>query len=195
MQQEASVQVGLLDWSEVLGIASLTGWDSQAIARTAQRCATLFGEGMTFRSFDERLAMKPAARPIHYDVSTIPEPDDLEMEGGQRPYFQKGMLNCPHTDCPDHNRKFKISYRVIEHVQRIHGYDPRTNNSDNEEGRMFGGVHTDGFLLPIHAQQGWLGGGRMKSAAENDKKKMKREEQGKEESGSDSPILVESSPQ
>jgi hypothetical protein len=195
MQQEASVQVGLLDWSEVLGIASMAGWNSQAIARTAQRCATLFGEGMAFRSFDERLAMKPVARPMHYDVGTIPEPGDLDMEVEKRPFFQKGMLNCPHTDCLDHNRKFKISYRVIEHVQRIHGYDPRTNNSDTEEGRMFGGVHTDGFLLPIHAQQGWLGGGRMKYTRENDNKRTKSEEQEKEEKGSDSPILVQSPPQ
>jgi hypothetical protein len=195
MQQEASVQVGLLDWSEVLGIASMAGWNSQAIARTAQRCTTLFREGMAFRSFDERLAMKPVARPMHYDVGTIPEPGDLDKEGEMRPFFQKGMLNCPHTNCPDHNRKFKIPYRVIEHVQRIHGYDPRMNNSDKEEGRMFGGVHTDGFLLPIHAQQGWLGGGRMKYTRENDNKRTKSEEQEKEEKGSDSPILVKSPPQ
>jgi hypothetical protein len=193
MQQEASVQVGLLDWSEVLGIASMTGWNSQAVARTAQRCAALFGEGMTFRSFDERLAMKPVAEPVQYELNTLSRRDDLGMENGKRPFFQKGMLNCPHTDCPDHDRKFKISYRVIEHVQRIHGYDPRTNDSDNEEDRTYGGVHTDGFLLPIHAQRGWLGGGRAKSAAEKGNAGAKKEKK-EEESGSISPILVESSP-
>jgi hypothetical protein len=194
MQQEASVQVGLLDWSEVLGIASMTGWNSQAVARTAQRCAALFGESMTFRAFDERIAMKPVAEPVQYDLNTLSGRDDMGMEGKKRPFFQKGMLNCPHIECPDHDRKFKISYRVIEHVQRIHGYDPRTNDSDNEEGRTYGGVHTDGFLLPIHAQQGWLGGGRAKSAAEKSNERAKKEKQEKEESGSNSPILVESSP-
>jgi N-terminal acetyltransferase B complex catalytic subunit len=45
---------------------------------------------------------------------------------------------------------------------RNHGYDPRTNDSDNEE-RTHGGVHIDGFMQPITAKQGWLGHGRSKA--------------------------------
>ena len=55
-----------------------------------------------------------------------------------------------------------MSYRVIEHCMRNHGYDPRTNDSDNEE-RTYGGVHIDGFMQPITAKQGWLGHGRSKA--------------------------------
>jgi N-terminal acetyltransferase B complex catalytic subunit len=51
---------------------------------------------------------------------------------------------------------------VIEHVKRVHGYDPRTNDSDNEDRRV-GGVHRDGFLQPVTAKQGWIGAGRTKS--------------------------------
>lgn len=51
---------------------------------------------------------------------------------------------------------------------RIHGYDPRTNDSDNEE-RQHGGVHTDGFLQPITAKQGWLGHGRSKAGGKKRK--------------------------
>lgn len=41
-----------LDWSSVLGIASLTDWDAAIVQKAATRCASLFGEGMAFRKFD-----------------------------------------------------------------------------------------------------------------------------------------------
>jgi N-terminal acetyltransferase B complex catalytic subunit len=51
---------------------------------------------------------------------------------------------------------------------RVHGYDPRSNDSDNEE-RTHGGVHIDGFLQPITAKQGWLGHGRSKAGGKKRK--------------------------
>ena len=45
---------------------------------------------------------------------------------------------------------------------RSHGYDPRTNDSDNEE-RGEGGVHINGYLRPINAKTGWLGRGSGRS--------------------------------
>ncbi|KAF2192322.1 hypothetical protein K469DRAFT_716842 [Zopfia rhizophila CBS 207.26] len=165
-------QAGLLDWSEVLGIASMTGWNERAVARTAQRCATLFGEGMSFRTCDEGLAMKAPAEPVHYTPDMIPDLSATMGGTPKRPLFEKGMVHCPHTDCWGHDKEFKLPYRVIEHVKRIHGYDPRTNDSDNEE-RKCGGVHIDGFLQPISAKQGWLGKGRSKSAGERPKRKRR----------------------
>lgn len=44
---------GLRDWSDVLGAAALAGFSSEAIARTTQRCADLFGEGMVMRKLNE----------------------------------------------------------------------------------------------------------------------------------------------
>ncbi|KAF2709774.1 hypothetical protein K504DRAFT_379772 [Pleomassaria siparia CBS 279.74] len=196
MDKKTSTQIGLMDWSEVLGIASMTGWNERAIARTAQRCATLFGEGMSFRSLDEGLATKPASEPIHYNASTIPGPDSLNTKDilpEKRPFFPKGSITCPHTDCTRHKDPFPISYRVIQHIQRVHGYDPRENDSDNEQGRKYGGVHTDGFLLPINARQGWLGGGRAKSSTEQRPHRMKGNAE-KEEKGSEPPVLVKTSP-
>ncbi|MCJ1245223.1 hypothetical protein MMC30_002425 [Trapelia coarctata] len=43
------MRLGLRDWSDVLGIAALQGWDSAVIDAAARRCASLFGEGMDFR--------------------------------------------------------------------------------------------------------------------------------------------------
>ncbi|KAF2632530.1 hypothetical protein BU25DRAFT_405863 [Macroventuria anomochaeta] len=167
-------RAGLMDWSEVLGIAAVKGWDQKALARTAERCAAWFGESMSFIPFHEDLATKSAAVPIQYTPSSIlaPEPSIIGAPlPRKRPYWQAGAIRCPHTDCYGHHKDFEMSYRVIEHCMRIHGYDPRFNDSDNEE-RTHGGVHIDGFLQPITAKQGWLGHGRSKAGG----KKRKTEE-------------------
>jgi hypothetical protein len=149
---------GLIDWSEVLGIASMTGFNEKAVARTAQRCAALFGEGMSFRLFDESLAMKPIPEPIEYTPATIPSPDILDIQGStaipKRPYFEPKTLYCPHTDCWSHTKPFAYAYRVVEHIVRVHKYDPRKKETA-VGGEMYGGVHRDGFLQPISAKQGW----------------------------------------
>ncbi|KAF2738469.1 hypothetical protein EJ04DRAFT_428980 [Polyplosphaeria fusca] len=168
-------QTGLMDWSEILGIASMIGWDKEAVARAAQRCATLFGESMSTRAFAENTTSQAIAEVVHYAPSSIPgsaatSPTDPPSK---RPYFEKGTLRCPHTDCWGHEKEFQIPYRVVEHIQRVHGYDPRINNSDNEE-RKHGGVHIDGFLQPIYAKQGWLGSGRSKSADSRGGRRSKR---------------------
>ncbi|KAF1838570.1 hypothetical protein BDW02DRAFT_391108 [Decorospora gaudefroyi] len=167
---------GLLDWSEVLGLAAVQGWDKGAIARTAQRCATLFGESMSFQPFHEALASKPATEPVQYTPSLVPAPNTLsisEPPAAKRPYFQAGTLRCPHTDCFGHEKDFALPYRVVEHCVRVHGYDPRTNDSDNEE-RTVGGVHIDGFLQPVTAKPGWIGNGRGKFGKESKKARKKQ---------------------
>ncbi|KAF5002185.1 hypothetical protein FGRMN_561 [Fusarium graminum] len=44
---------GLRDWSDVLGAAAIAGFSGDVIARTARRCADLFGEGMVVRTLNE----------------------------------------------------------------------------------------------------------------------------------------------
>ncbi|KAL8708614.1 MAG: hypothetical protein Q9220_006550 [cf. Caloplaca sp. 1 TL-2023] len=44
---------GLRDWSDIIGVASMCGWDPDVIARATARCSDLFGEGIIFRTFDE----------------------------------------------------------------------------------------------------------------------------------------------
>ncbi|KAL8792250.1 MAG: hypothetical protein Q9195_005129 [Heterodermia aff. obscurata] len=43
-----------LDWSSVLGFASLSGWDAAVVQRAGERCGAVFGEGMAVRRFDVR---------------------------------------------------------------------------------------------------------------------------------------------
>ncbi|KAL8684527.1 MAG: hypothetical protein Q9224_006294, partial [Gallowayella concinna] len=45
--------LGLRDWSDVLGIASMCGFPSEVVTKTATRCSKLFDEGMVFRTLHE----------------------------------------------------------------------------------------------------------------------------------------------
>ena len=72
--QDKELREGLLDLSDVLGLAAVKCWHIGAIARTAQRCAALFGESMSFIPLDESLASKAVPESVHYTPSTIPTP-------------------------------------------------------------------------------------------------------------------------
>ncbi|OJZ87292.1 hypothetical protein ASPFODRAFT_159845 [Aspergillus luchuensis CBS 106.47] len=47
------IRLGIRDWSEVLGVASMIGWPPAVVMRTAQRCSALFGEDMAFQVLKE----------------------------------------------------------------------------------------------------------------------------------------------
>lgn len=183
-------RAGLMDWSEVLARAAAQGWSTGAVSRTAQRCAALFGESMSFVPLEERLATKPTAEPVLYTPTTVPAPD-LFRDGtapAKRPYFSAGTLRCPHVDCYRHQVDYDSSHRVVQHCIREHGYDPRTNDSDNEE-RSVGAVHIDGFSQPISRQRGWMGRGKSRANSENRQPKKEDEEEGQD---ADHAMVIES---
>ncbi|RFU76388.1 hypothetical protein TARUN_5880, partial [Trichoderma arundinaceum] len=69
-QERRLRRLGLRDWSDVVGAAALAGFSHQVIARTAKRCANLFGEGMVVRRLDE----VPASRgPAFHTMDYRPE--------------------------------------------------------------------------------------------------------------------------
>ncbi|GJC84932.1 hypothetical protein ColLi_07770 [Colletotrichum liriopes] len=49
---------GLRDWSDVIGAAALAGFKPEVVARAAQRCADLFGQGMEMQTILEGPASK-----------------------------------------------------------------------------------------------------------------------------------------
>ncbi|KAF2815218.1 uncharacterized protein BDZ99DRAFT_409007 [Mytilinidion resinicola] len=155
------------DWSEVLGLASMTGWDPAVIDRAAKRCSALFGESMDFRTLQEGDSLKAPEDPIAYTPNLTLAPQTSNPNDGgiledssslaePRPYWPPGTQSCPHTDCWGNKQQFKMPYRAIEHCIRVHKYDPRVEK--REASPMLGAVHVDGFLQPIHKQHGWRGG-------------------------------------
>ena len=107
------------DWSEVLGIASLVGWDAAVVDRAARRCASLFGEGMEFRTISKSDSDKKAnggapsaqapGESRHLDFIVDDEP-------AASPY------NCPVEDCNRHEQPYPLAWRWREHLKRKHNY-------------------------------------------------------------------------
>lgn len=56
-------QYALRDWSDVMGMALLKGWNTQTVARASERCARLFGQNMAFRTFHQGIDRKITAQP------------------------------------------------------------------------------------------------------------------------------------
>ncbi|KAL2358785.1 hypothetical protein BJ546DRAFT_833252 [Cryomyces antarcticus] len=156
-------EIGLRDWSDVIGMASIIGWDPKIIDRAARRCASLFGEGMSFRTLHEGDRLACETQPVEYLPDMAPpleslvehEEKDLRRASvSDRAFLDADTLNCPHTDCPKHNKIFPQRFRLVQHIQRAHKYDPRLEPEMDE---MYGGVRVDGYLRPVEAKVGWRG--------------------------------------
>jgi hypothetical protein len=155
-------QLGPRDWSDVLGIASLTGWNSDVVERATMRCTQLFGEGMSFTTFSENQGDKPIPEPVHY------HPNYRSSLGVEVPWVLE-TLQCPHADCSrSHSVIFSERYRLVEHIRKVHKWDPITEQMPKT---MVGSVHLDGFMQPIHARQGWRGKDQKRSEVRGVKRK------------------------
>lgn len=161
---DVAERLGLMDWSEVLGTASLLGWNSAVIDRAASRCAELFGEGMSFRTLVEGEAPGAATEAAHYIPRAMSSTDgarELHADSITAPSHEAEVgwtlesLICPHLACPRHTNPFPATHRLAEHIRRIHEEDPYSLKGFVAE--LCGGVHVDGFLQPIHARRGWRG--------------------------------------
>ena len=82
-------RLGLRDWSDVLGLASLTGIDSTVVGRAASRCAGLLGEGMSFRTMyegpgndRETVYLPHGSTSNEPKALEEPEREDVVMHGG-----------------------------------------------------------------------------------------------------------------
>lgn len=119
------------DWSEVLGIASVTGWNPAVIERAAKRCSALFGERMTFRTMPETAAGKAADRLAEYVPEMIPDfdvfddvEDELEPEAQEQPSYNiENGFKCPEESCPQRNRLYEKRFMIRQHLRRVHKYD------------------------------------------------------------------------
>ncbi|KAJ9626901.1 hypothetical protein H2203_003357 [Taxawa tesnikishii (nom. ined.)] len=146
-------RTGLRDWSEVLGLAAMTGWDSEVIERATQRCTALFGEGMTFRKIPEFASnkAKKGLKIVEYKPDTIPplgalaEVEESSADEVDQPQNLAGYV-CPHELCPRHIKPFDKGFRFREHLRRAHGYSNEEieeveNDMEQRGGRPLGKGH------------------------------------------------------
>lgn len=114
------------DWSEVLGFASLTGWDSAVIDRAAKRCAALFGERMVIRTMSESAAGKATDSIKEYKpemISDIESSDEEEEEDEQEEEVSSAIgFNCPEQLCPQHRRFYVKRWQIRQHLRHTHKY-------------------------------------------------------------------------
>ncbi|KAL8977324.1 MAG: hypothetical protein Q9205_006847 [Flavoplaca limonia] len=61
--------LGLRDWSDVLGVASVSGLPPDVVARTAERCSNLFEESIVFRTLYEG---KKSFSEVKYAPDVVP---------------------------------------------------------------------------------------------------------------------------
>ncbi|OLN84319.1 hypothetical protein CCHL11_05891 [Colletotrichum chlorophyti] len=87
---------GLRDWSDVIGAASLSGFGPDVVARAAQRCADLFGQGMEIQTLAEGPATKgPRPQTTRYlpaHRARAPSPWSSDSEN-DRPTARRRTLN------------------------------------------------------------------------------------------------------
>lgn len=100
------------DWSEVLGMAPLVGWDPAVVRRAADRCSLLFGESMAFAELGKRPMAEDGANAQAGNGFIVEEEEEVE-----------GYC-CPVESCLRHTQPWplKMTYRWREHLKRVHKY-------------------------------------------------------------------------
>ncbi|KAK5126786.1 hypothetical protein LTR85_009720 [Meristemomyces frigidus] len=119
-------ELGLRDWSEVLGIASLVGWDQAVVDRAARRCAALFGEEMSIRSMPETSVDHTGDRTVRYVPDMVPAESETESEVSEAAdevaseTTDATIWFCPYERCGRHHKAFEKGWRWREHLRRTH---------------------------------------------------------------------------
>lgn len=119
-------RLGLRDWSDVLGIAAMTGLPNAAVMRASRRCADLFGEDMFFRNMDDselRLERPEGEGPRWKYVDDTDDEIHTARPGTNPPDKEKSKLYyavCPVTDCPRHTKGFSRTWNLNQHLKIKH---------------------------------------------------------------------------
>ncbi|KAK2809189.1 hypothetical protein FQN50_004025 [Emmonsiellopsis sp. PD_5] len=132
-------KLGLRDWSDIVGIASMTGWPSSVVMRTAQRCSQLFGEDMAFRTLNEgKLDLcqttdngQPAWEYHEADEvsgeelteAEIPKPEIASRTTGAgrgRARPRANELYCPVKGCSRETKGFSRTWNLNQHLKTKH---------------------------------------------------------------------------
>ncbi|KAI4179238.1 MAG: hypothetical protein L6R41_007961 [Letrouitia leprolyta] len=90
-------RLGLRDWSDILGVVSMYGWNRGVVAKTAVRCSDLFDEGIVFRTLYEGSSeykdLNVVPKISTAKSSEEPEPIEVQRSSAQLPAHQGHGLN------------------------------------------------------------------------------------------------------
>ena len=135
---------GLRDWSDVIGVASMTSWEPKTVQRTAIRCASLFDEGIKFRTLEENgtvgneISILPNSRteqtesnPLSGGISSKPQDqaqnqnhnhDSAHIPKPRRPVRdrQGSRYYCPVADCNRSSEGFSTASLLRRHLKGVH---------------------------------------------------------------------------
>jgi len=185
-EEEKSVskqkKLGLRDWSEVLGSAALVGFSPHVLARATQRCANLFGEGMTMRTmvempFSEKLADNvatylPQAIPdlgIEHSETSSDSASSHPTSSGTGPSGRHVTRNrlprnipqqqnvfCAIDGCPRKITGFRDNPSLKRHLRKAHqiAEDCLEDYILSSDEEIDGAVHIDGFLKTARPLRG-----------------------------------------
>ena len=144
------------DWSEVLGLAAMTGWNDAALKRTLERCSKLFGEDMMLYNLDEQSSLSNG---FSSHVKGRKETSAAMTTGmsDDQPFTLPKVLSgysCPYTDCAHHTQLYPFSqgFRFREHLRRKHKLES-TEIRDLEAA-----LHISGVKVPStkNNPRGWI---------------------------------------
>ncbi|PGH33074.1 hypothetical protein GX50_04148 [[Emmonsia] crescens] len=124
-------KLGLRDWSDIVGIASMSGWPSSVVMRTAKRCSELFREDMAFRTLNEgKLELNegngkrmPTWEYIEEGSgesntdSEIPNPTNFAR---RRRRARDGEIYCPVKECSRSTKGFSRTWNLNQHMKNRH---------------------------------------------------------------------------
>ena len=91
-------RLGLRDWSDVLGIASMIGWHQNVVRSATARCTTLLEEGIKFRTLEE-------GKKVHEEQVYLPnvplassEDSQSDIRGSLSDRYESTMHGGVHVD-------------------------------------------------------------------------------------------------
>ncbi|GAO19756.1 uncharacterized protein UV8b_02801 [Ustilaginoidea virens] len=170
---------GRRDWSDVVGAAALAGFSEDVVARTAKRCANLFGQGMITRQFPERPSNKPGFVDTEYlpERICLPSSEDEAAEAleGAITVYQRRLMAlcrsataspsrssqrsrsasstrlffCPVKTCRNGANGFTRKSNLHRHIRNFHPGFSGKISDDDSDHDFVGAVHVDGFLRPL----------------------------------------------
>lgn len=131
------------DWSEVLGMAALKGWDADVLGRARARCEALFGERMEFTELGNSEVSGRRERsyalgttgsgPLERRQDSGPEDkedDILERSGGSDEDMNAGQheqgasQKCPIRGCAGFGKRYATASSFRRHMASQHGSLP-----------------------------------------------------------------------